>query len=91
MSSALPVVATAVGGIPEQVEDHGSGFLVRAGDTEAMLARVRALVVDDALRRETGGRGREIVLERFRLDLQVDAYLHWYQEILERRGAEGGT
>ncbi len=88
MSSALPVVATAVGGIPEQVEDHSSGFLVRAGDTESMLARVRALVVDDALRREMGGRGREIVLERFRLDLQVDAYLHWYQEILGRRGAE---
>jgi glycosyltransferase involved in cell wall biosynthesis len=84
MSSGLPVVATAVGGIPEQVEDQGSGFLVVPGDVEAMVDRIQVLLTKDSLRLAMGDRGREIALERFSLVRQVDAYLDWYREILDR-------
>lgn len=82
MSSGLPVVATEVGGIPEQIEDQASGFLVRPGDVEAMTDRVQAILTQPSLGRAMGSRGREIVMERFNLERQIEAYLEWYQVIL---------
>ncbi|MEI6349704.1 MAG: glycosyltransferase family 4 protein [Verrucomicrobiota bacterium] len=43
MSACLPVIATAVGGTPEVVEDGSSGLLVPAGDTEALRVAVNRL------------------------------------------------
>jgi glycosyltransferase involved in cell wall biosynthesis len=82
MSSGLPVVATAVGGIPEQVDDGESGFLVRPGDLVEMTHRLRAVIEDENLARAIGARGRARVLHSFRLETQVQAYLDWYGEIL---------
>ncbi|MCC7409196.1 MAG: glycosyltransferase [Phycisphaeraceae bacterium] len=82
MACGLPVVATAVGGVPEQVRDGLDGFLVPAGDDEAMASRA-AWLLEDATRRQLIGRA---ALNRadacFDLNQQTRAYLDWYQEIL---------
>lgn len=82
-----PVVATRVGGIPEVVHDGVNGFLVEAGDVEALVARTCALMNDAALRRRMGeaGRGR---VEREFTAAPVRAFedlLHRYAS--RRRGA----
>lgn len=84
LACGTPVVATAVGGIPEQVEDARTGFLVPAGDVEAMASRLIELLSDDGLRKSMGAEAAEIASRRFDLRLQADTYLDWYQEIVNR-------
>lgn len=65
MASELPVVTTAVAGIPELVTDGVSGLFVPPGDPDALAAAVRELALDPD-RRETFGRaGRHAVLRSF--------------------------
>jgi glycosyltransferase involved in cell wall biosynthesis len=64
-AAGLPVVATAVGGLPEVV-DHGvTGLLVPAGDPAALAAAIGRLLEDEALRRSFGAAGRRVAAERF--------------------------
>src|SRR5207253_1932372 len=68
MACAVPVVASAVGGLPEVVVDGETGFLTPSGDVAAMTARALAVLSDTALhtrlraatarRRSTGARHR---------------------------------
>jgi glycosyltransferase involved in cell wall biosynthesis len=76
-----PVVATAVGGIPEQVLDGQSGFLVPAGDAESMARQVRWLLEDDDRRRVISAQAAHIAKVRFDLNRQVQAYLSWYAQL----------
>jgi len=50
LAVGTPVIATAVGGVPELVRDGENGLLVPAGDAEALAAAIRRVVVDPALR-----------------------------------------
>jgi glycosyltransferase involved in cell wall biosynthesis len=49
LSVGTPVVATAVGGVPEVVHDDGNGLLVPPGDVDALAAAIRRVLGDDAL------------------------------------------
>ncbi|MCC6456092.1 MAG: glycosyltransferase family 4 protein [Caldilineaceae bacterium] len=55
---AKPVVATSVGGLPTQVEEGHTGFLVPPGDVEALADRVVQLLQDKALSRQLGLNGK---------------------------------
>jgi glycosyltransferase involved in cell wall biosynthesis len=50
LSVGTPVVATAVGGVPEIVHDGENGILVPAGDVEALAAAIRQVLDDDGVR-----------------------------------------
>ncbi|HDM79293.1 MAG TPA: glycosyltransferase [Deltaproteobacteria bacterium] len=82
LACGTPVVATAVGGIPEQIEDGVTGFLVPPGDPQAMADRILKLLTDQELRRRIAHRAAEVARERFDLDRQVKDYISWYDEIL---------
>jgi glycosyltransferase involved in cell wall biosynthesis len=62
MACGLPVVATAVGGIPEFVVDGETGFLVPAGDWRALGAAVERLCSDPALAARLSAAARDRVL-----------------------------
>jgi GT2 family glycosyltransferase/glycosyltransferase involved in cell wall biosynthesis len=49
MARGVPVVATRCGGPEEIIADRETGYLVDVGDTQAMAARIAALLADDAL------------------------------------------
>lgn len=83
LACGTPVVATAVGGISEQIEDGRTGYLVPPRDAEAMATRVETLLSDNDLRRRVSLAGAEEAQRRFGLDRQVDAFLSWYGEIIE--------
>ncbi len=85
MATALPVVATCVGGNAELLDDGRTGRLVESGDVEAMA---RALLEDfehpDAAR--TRGRAARAEVEaRFSLDRMVTAYGGLYDRLLAER------
>jgi len=71
MEAALPVVATAVGGIPECVLPGETGILVPPADSHALAEAIIALLPDPARRRRFGEAGRRRVRENFSIDSQV--------------------
>jgi glycosyltransferase involved in cell wall biosynthesis len=82
LACGVPVVATAVDGIPEQIDDGRSGFLVPAGDPASMAARVMQLLSNDALRLSMSEFAATIVSRSFTVKQQVEAYLEWYEQLL---------
>ena len=94
MARGVPVVASAVGGIPEVV-DHGitgfvvsneEGRLVPPGDSDALADAIVELLRDDELRLRLGEAGRQTVVDRFSIDAQVRAVEAVYDEELARAG-----
>jgi glycosyltransferase involved in cell wall biosynthesis len=82
LACGRPVVATAIDGIPEQIEEGRSGFLVPAGDAEAMAGRVIQLLSSERLRSSMGTTAAEIASRSFGIQRQVQTYLDWYEQIL---------
>jgi len=85
LACGTPVIATAVGGIPEQIEDGETGFLVPPGDAKAMAERITRLLKDEDLRRQMAKEAATTAQNRFSLERQVEDYLRWYREILSAR------
>jgi glycosyltransferase involved in cell wall biosynthesis len=83
----VPIVATSVGGIPEQIEDGRNGFLVSVGDAGALAERLIRLLSDGPLRHRMGAQGADDARRRFDLDDQADAYLDWYHAAARRHAA----
>jgi len=81
----LPVVCTDAGGLPENVADGESGFVVPRRDPTALAERLETLARDPALRRRMGEAGRRRVMARFRLTEQVAAFGELYQRLVEGR------
>jgi glycosyltransferase involved in cell wall biosynthesis len=82
MAAGLPVVASAVGGLPEMVSDGETGFLVAPGDAAGLGDALARLVADPALRARMGAAGRRRARERFDLPGFAAAHLALYQREL---------
>ncbi|HEY8179412.1 MAG TPA: glycosyltransferase, partial [Candidatus Limnocylindria bacterium] len=87
MARRKPVVATAVGGIPEVVADGVSGLLVPPADPSALAGALIRLARSPSLRQRLGDAGYEIVAEGFSIDAQVRRIEALYDEELQRAGA----
>ncbi|MGC8627867.1 MAG: glycogen synthase [Acidimicrobiales bacterium] len=101
MACGVPVVASAVGGIPEVVVDGETGFLVpfeRSGDAfgtpadprafaAAIAGRVNQLLAAPALARELGRAGRQRVLQHFTWEVIAQKTLQVYREVLGPRAS----
>jgi glycosyltransferase involved in cell wall biosynthesis len=74
MSVGLPVVATDVGGMSEQVVDGVTGRLVPSGDPDAMAEALVRLSWDAVERARLGAAGHARVRERFSLERMVTGY-----------------
>jgi glycosyltransferase involved in cell wall biosynthesis len=82
MAAGLPVVAGAVGGVPEMVHDGRTGRLVPPGDVAALTVAVRELLADADLRAAMGREGERLVAERFDLDTQARRLRDLYLDVL---------
>jgi glycosyltransferase involved in cell wall biosynthesis len=87
MRAALPVVATAVGGVPEAVVDGETGLLAPSGDATALERHLARLIGDPALRRQLGGSGRDRFLAHFTFDKMFYRTLRVYEEAIVGRSA----
>jgi len=84
LACGTPVIATAVGGIPEQIIDGVTGFLVAPGDSMEMGHKMEYLLNSPEVRLRMGQAAAEDAKVRFNLDQQASAYLDWYNDILNR-------
>lgn len=85
MSYALPVLGSAVGGIPEMVVHEQTGLLVPPRSPADLAAALSRLLVDAELRRRLGQQGRRRCEEIFSLDAHVDSVLKEYDVVLSTR------
>ncbi len=85
MACALPVVCTKVGGIPAVVTDGIEGFLVPAGDADAMATKFDQLYLDRHLLKQMGEAGRRLVNEKYDIGLMVKKVEREYSNILQNR------
>ena len=83
MAHARPVVASAVGGLPDMVRDGETGLLVPPRDPAALRAAVDRLLADAELRRRLGAAARERIAELCDWDRVLDRTTQAYEDALE--------
>ncbi|MEZ6122834.1 MAG: glycosyltransferase [Planctomycetaceae bacterium] len=86
MAAGLPVVSTAVGGIPEMIQHNISGLLVKAGDDEALGRELVRLQQDSQLASQLAAAGRCVAAEAFSLDGMLNSYAQVYRDVIVRGG-----
>jgi glycosyltransferase involved in cell wall biosynthesis len=91
MALSRPVVASAVGGIPEMIDHGRTGLLVPPHNAEALAGSITRLLTDHPYADTIGRAGHDLVHERFCVELMVRAVETIYDEAVadERRLAVG--
>lgn len=89
MAARRPVVASAVGGVPEVVTDGETGFLFPAADHGQFVERLLKLVDRPQLRADFGDRGQQRVRRRFGVARMVQETLGYYDAMLAAGRAAG--
>jgi glycosyltransferase involved in cell wall biosynthesis len=84
MRSGKPVVATAVGGVPELVVEGLNGFIVQPGDHLNLAIRIESLLLDRSLATNFGSAGKA----RFEANFTVNKMLSEYVRVLALAGNE---
>jgi glycosyltransferase involved in cell wall biosynthesis len=82
MAYSRPVVATAVGGLPDAVIDGETGLLVPPGDVVTLRAALERLLGDAELRARLGAAARRLAEERFGFDVAALATVELYGTIV---------
>jgi glycosyltransferase involved in cell wall biosynthesis len=86
LAVGTPVIATAVGGVPDVIEHGVTGLLVGRGDVDALAAALSCLLRDTTARTALGERGRELARQRFHVSDAIRALEEFYE-----RGTRAGT
>ncbi|MBI5522089.1 MAG: glycosyltransferase [Desulfarculus sp.] len=84
MACGLPVVATAVGGNPELVQEGRSGLLVPPRSPQALASALARCLEDPPWSHGLGREGRALAQGRFSLQAMVEAYARLYHEVSHR-------
>jgi glycosyltransferase involved in cell wall biosynthesis len=84
-STALPVISTKVGGIPEFLVDGENGFVISPGDPEQLTQRVLTLLQNPDRANEMGARGRKLIEEQLDWRLITQQVIDLYHELLQTR------
>jgi glycosyltransferase involved in cell wall biosynthesis len=82
LAAGVPVVATAVGGIPEVIVDGKTGILVPPSEPRALAQGIIAQLERADRAREMAARGRAVLRERFSVEKMVSGTLQVYRELL---------
>lgn len=84
MSAGVPVVASAVGGIPTVIREGETGMLVPPSDADALAGALGRVLTDRALRTRIASAAGAEIPRRFGVEPMVDAYLAVYRRALGR-------
>jgi glycosyltransferase involved in cell wall biosynthesis len=89
MASGLPVVACAVGGLLDLIDDGRTGLLVPPGEPAALAAALRTLIDDPARAARLGAAARDAVGARYSFDRMLASFESLYLSELAARAPEG--
>ncbi len=81
MAAGLPIVSTAVGGVPELLQDGKEGFIVKPGRAEQLSKAMMVLLNNAGLRRAMGTAASTRAKEKFDVSAMVRAYDELYSEV----------
>ena len=84
MAHGRPVVASAVGGLLEAIDDGVNGVLVRALDVAALRQALEELLADPDRRARLGAAARDYAVRHFSREQEVDALLAAYTDVTGR-------
>jgi glycosyltransferase involved in cell wall biosynthesis len=84
MRAGLPVVASAVGGVAEALQDGDSGYLVPRGEVTVLRDRLGRLLSSPGLREEMGSKGRIRWEQHFTIGQMVEKTFAIYQDVVRR-------
>jgi glycosyltransferase involved in cell wall biosynthesis len=84
MAAGRPAVVTAVGGVPEVVQDGITGFVVPPASPEALASRILALLRDTALSAAMGAAAQARIRERFSVERMTGDYRAMYRTVLDQ-------
>jgi glycosyltransferase involved in cell wall biosynthesis len=90
-AARVPVVATAVGGTPEVIEEEQNGYLVPPARADMLAERITRLLDDATLRETMGMSGYYRVRDQFTFDVQARQYLDLFEALLHGSPEKGGT
>lgn len=88
MASALPIVSTSVGGIPEVIQDGVTGLLVAPQDPAALAAAICRLVEEPGLAQKLGQAALERVRSGHSLGGLTETYDAIYDDVIAHRGGK---
>ena len=81
MAAGIPIVATAVGGIPEIIDDGIDGIVIPSDDSDALTNAISDLLHDEGKRHDMGVNARMKFEKNFTLQAMVERYEELYEEI----------
>jgi glycosyltransferase involved in cell wall biosynthesis len=85
MAAGIPVIATSVGGLPEQIVHLETGILVQPETPSAIAYWIQRLHEDTDLRTRIAAQGRARVRTTFSLEAQADALERAYEHAVTRK------
>ena len=85
MAASLPIATTAVGGIPEVIQNGDNGLLVPPHEPDSLARAILSLVTDDTLRRLIAKQGYQTVKDRFSAVAVGQQITTLYDELLESK------
>jgi glycosyltransferase involved in cell wall biosynthesis len=91
LAAEVPVVATAVGGTPELVEQGVNGLLVPAGEPSALAKGIEEMLSSESRRQTMGRRGRDRVGALFTFEAQASQYLRLFNDLHGTQQPEAWT
>jgi glycosyltransferase involved in cell wall biosynthesis len=87
-ASGLPVVATAVGEVPQIVADGETGLLVSPKDIDGLAEKIAAIIDNPSLGRKMGEAGRRRMEQKYSLEIICQRLEEAYQGVIERASSQ---
>lgn len=84
MSYSLPIISTFEGGIPDEVEDGVTGYIIEQKNVNQLAERLEILILNPELRLKMGDLGREKFEKEFKLDIFENRLNEILQQVIEK-------
>jgi len=83
MATGLPVISTAIAGIPEMVVENETGVLVPAGDAATLARAIEKVIVDPSFAQHLGENGYKRACELFSIDKNVRSLIQIFEGLVD--------
>jgi glycosyltransferase involved in cell wall biosynthesis len=84
MHCSLPVIASKVGGIPEQLIEGKTGYCFENQEIEEIANCLVRLLSNNGLREKLGNNARSEALNKYTRKKMVNSYLEWFKQVLAK-------